>query len=115
MPQRVRLTAAKGVEGAVCVCPFYAAFRAVVTKDRWRPSVRNGIPIRGTFANRSVPAIASALTRVMIDPTVRQATRISSRTAVLEQHTVNWATVSSKAYVCPAPWRAQRLIRHSLG
>ena len=62
-----------------------------------------GIPIRGTFADRSVPAIASALTQVMIDPTVRQATRISSRTAVLEQHTVNQATVSSKAYVGPAP------------
>src|SRR5450759_2702263 len=61
------------------------------------------IPIRGTFADRSVPAIASALTQVMIDPTVRQATRISSRTAVLEQHTLNQATVSSKAYVGPAP------------
>ncbi len=35
---------------------------------------RKRIPIRGTFADRSVPAIASVLTRVMIDPTVRQAT-----------------------------------------
>jgi hypothetical protein len=39
----------------------------------------------------------------MIDPTVRHATRISSRTAVLEQRTVNHATVSSNAYVCPVP------------
>ncbi len=42
----------------------------------------------------------------MIDPTVRQAMRISSVTAVFEHCTASQATVSSKARVWPAPCRA---------
>ena len=48
----------------------------------------------------------SAQTRAMIAPTVRQAMRISSVTAVLEHWVTGQATVWSKANVCPAPWRA---------
>jgi hypothetical protein len=35
--------------------------------------------------------------------TVRQATRINSRTALLEAAHRQQTTVSSKAYACPAP------------
>ena len=45
----------------------------------------------------------SAQTRVMIAPTVRQAIRISSVTAVFEHCVASQATVSSKSRVCPAP------------
>ena len=31
---RVRLSAAKGVEGAVCVCPLYAAIRSCGSSSR---------------------------------------------------------------------------------
>ena len=48
----------------------------------------------------------SAQTREMIAPTVRQAIRINSQIAVFEHATASQATVSSKAKVCPAPWRA---------
>ncbi len=41
----------------------------------------------------------STRTRVMIEPTVRHAIRISSVTAVLEHCTANQATVSSKCRV----------------
>ena len=44
-------------------------------------------------------ASMSAETRVMIAPTVRHATRISSVTAVLEHCTASQATVSSKSRV----------------
>jgi len=44
----------------------------------------------------------SAHTRATIDPTVRQAIRINSHTAVFEHATASQATVSSKAKVCPA-------------
>jgi hypothetical protein len=45
-------------------------------------------------------------TLATIAPTVRQATRINSHTAVFEHATASQATVSSKAKVCPAWWRA---------
>ena len=48
----------------------------------------------------------SAQTRATIAPTVRQAIRINSHTAVFEHATASQATVSSKAKVCPAWWRA---------
>lgn len=41
----------------------------------------------------------------MIAPTVRQAIRINSVTALLEHWVANQATWASKAQVCPAPWR----------
>ena len=61
------------------------------------------MPMRRTFANRS-PASASrsAITLVTIAPTVRQAIRVNSLTAVFEHATASHATVSSKARVCPA-------------
>ena len=49
----------------------------------------------------------SAMTRSTIAPTVCQLTRHSSATSFLEAPTTNRATVSSKAWVCPAPCRAQ--------
>ena len=64
------------------------------------------MPIRRSPSNRSQPASTSAHTRAMIAPTVRQAIRISSLTAVFEHCVASQATVSSKARVCPAPWRA---------
>lgn len=54
------------------------------------------------FANRSMRFSVSAQTRATIAPTVRQAIRINSHTAVFEHATASQATVSSKAYVCPA-------------
>ncbi len=54
-------------------------------------------PDPAQFANRSVSASASATTRVMIDPTVRQAIRNRSRTADFEQCVTSHAAVSSKA------------------
>ena len=54
----------------------------------------------------TVPPV-SAQTRAMIDPTVRQAMRISAVAAVLEVWVASHATVSSKLRVCPASWRAQ--------
>jgi hypothetical protein len=47
-------------------------------------------------------ASTSAQTRVMIDPTVRQAIRISSVTVAFEDWVASHATVSSKAWVWPA-------------
>jgi hypothetical protein len=43
----------------------------------------------------------------MIEPTVRQAMRISSQTVDLAVWVTNQATWSSKNRVWPAPWRAQ--------
>jgi hypothetical protein len=60
------------------------------------------MPMRRKFANWSTVISASAQTRATIAPTVRQAMRINSHTAVFEQATDSQATVSSKAYVCPA-------------
>jgi hypothetical protein len=45
----------------------------------------------------------SAQTRVMIDPTVRQAIRISCVIAVFEHRVASHATCSSNSRVCPAP------------
>lgn len=61
------------------------------------------IPRWRNEASRSRPTWASATTRVMIAPTVRQAHRRSSVTALLLVCTVSQATVSCKARVCPAP------------
>jgi hypothetical protein len=58
-------------------------------------------PSKGSAAAR-----ASATTRATITPTVAQATRTTSTTAVFELCTASHATRSSKARVCPAPWRA---------
>ena len=58
-------------------------------------------------SRRSTLASMSADTRVMIAPTLRQAMRMSSVTAVLEVCTASQATLSSKSRVCPASWRAQ--------
>ena len=55
------------------------------------------MPIRRRSANRSTVLSASAHTRATIAPTVRQAIRISSHTAVFEHATASQATVSSKA------------------
>ena len=55
------------------------------------------MPIRRRLANRSTVFSASAQTRATIAPTVRQAIRINSHTAVFEQATASQATVSSKA------------------
>ena len=60
------------------------------------------MPIRRRFANRSTVLSTSAQTRATIAPTVRQAIRISSHTAVFEHATASHATVSSKPKVCPA-------------
>src|SRR5215218_2866581 len=65
------------------------------------------MPIRRSPAKRSRLASASATTRVMMRPTVAQATPSSSPTACLEVWTASQAAVSSKARVWPAPWRAQ--------
>ena len=65
------------------------------------------MPIRVTPASRSVAPPVSAQTRVMIDPTVRHATRISRVAAVFEVTVASHATVSSNARVWPASCRAQ--------
>src|SRR5450756_595632 len=59
-------------------------------------------PSKGSWAAR-----ASSTTRVMIDPTVRHATRSSSPTADFEVWVTSQAIWSSKSLVWPAPWRAQ--------
>lgn len=51
------------------------------------------MPMRRSPASRSTPAAVSAHTRATIAPTVRQAMRISSVTAVLEHTVANHATV----------------------
>ncbi len=65
------------------------------------------MPMRRTLAKRSTAAMASMLTRATMDPTLRQAMRMSWVTAVFEVLTASQATVSSKASVCPASCRAQ--------
>src|ERR1700741_3696047 len=62
------------------------------------------MPIRRRPANRSMLFSVSFHTLATIAPTVRQAIRINSHTAVFEHATASQATVSSKAKVCPA-WR----------
>ena len=57
----------------------------------------SSIPIRRRSANRSKVFSVSAHTRDTIAPTVRQAIRINSHTAVFEHATASQATVSSKA------------------
>ena len=64
------------------------------------------MPMRRSPANRSMRFSVSAQTRATIAPTVRQAIRINSHTAVFEHATASQATVSSNARVCPAWWRA---------
>ena len=59
------------------------------------------MPIRRRPPNRSMLHLVSAQTRATIAPTVRQATRINSHTAVFEHATASQATVSSKAKVVP--------------
>src|ERR671919_950772 len=63
--------------------------------------------MRRNPARRSTRASMSADTRATIEPTVRQAMRINSTTAVLEHWVASQATVSSKSRVWPTPWRAQ--------
>jgi len=64
------------------------------------------MPIRRSPANRSCTFSTSVHTRATIAPTVRQAIRINSHTAVFEHCTASHATVSSKPWVCPALCRA---------
>jgi len=64
------------------------------------------MPIRRRPPNRSMLFSVSFHTLATIAPTVRQAIRINSHTAVFEHATASQATVSSKAKVCPAWWRA---------
>ena len=61
------------------------------------------MPIRRSPAKRSRLASASATTRVMMRPTVAQATRSSSPTACLEVWTASQAAVSSNARVRVGP------------
>ena len=49
----------------------------------------------------------SATTRTMIAPTVRQETRMSRHTALLEHWLAHHAAWSSNSRVWRAPWRAQ--------
>src|SRR5438445_517206 len=58
--------------------------------------------MRRSPANRSCWRSVSAHTRATIAPTVRQAIRINSHTALFEHRTANQATVSSNARVCPS-------------
>jgi hypothetical protein len=51
------------------------------------------MPIRRSPANRSTPPAVSAQTRPTTAPTVRQALRINSVTALLEHTVANHATV----------------------
>src|SRR6478609_4283895 len=64
------------------------------------------MPIRRRPPNRSMLFWVSFHTLATIAPTVRQAIRINSHTAVFDHATASQATVSSKAKVCPAWWRA---------
>jgi hypothetical protein len=82
-------------------------------KPRWRSTGRwprlyeiSSMPMRRRLPNRSLPARASALTRLTMLPTVRHAIRSSAVTAVLSVRVASQAAVSSKARVWPAPWRA---------
>ena len=63
----------------------------------WRLYEISSMPIRRRPANRSILFSVSLQTRATIDPTVRQAIRINSHTAVFEQATASHATVSSNA------------------
>jgi hypothetical protein len=67
----------------------------------------SSMPIRRSWAKRSRLASASATTRVTIRPTVAQATPQQLTDRLLEVWTASQAAVSSNAWVCPAPWRAQ--------
>ncbi len=65
------------------------------TTVRYRCPLRieiSSTPIRFKPANRSRAWVASSVTRVQIQPTVRHATRINCATAVLEAWTVSHAT-----------------------
>ena len=64
------------------------------------------MPTRRRPSNGSAAARASSTTRPTMAPTVVQAMRHSSTTADFEVWTASQATVSSKARVWPAPWRA---------
>ena len=64
------------------------------------------MPMRRSPSRRSCAASMSIQTRLMIAPTVRQAIRINSVTALFDVWVANHATVSSKPIVCPAPCRA---------
>ena len=64
------------------------------------------MPIRRRPANRSTVFSVSAQTRATIAPTVRQAIRINSHTAVFEHATASHATVSSKRERVPGVVRA---------
>ena len=64
---------------------------------------------------RSVPAAASAATRVMMRPMVRHPVRISSQMVALQAAHASQAMVSSNARVCRAPCRAHaRRDRHAV-
>ena len=58
--------------------------------------------MRRSLAKRSTVLSVSSQTRATIAPTLRQAIRISSHTAVFEHATASQATVASKVRVCPA-------------
>jgi hypothetical protein len=74
--EEVRHTAAKGVEGAVCVCPLIAAFRAVSRRSapaarcpqRDRSPIRtsqdrfttNGITVRSVMTKELLDSVAMA-------------------------------------------------------
>jgi hypothetical protein len=64
------------------------------------------MPIRRSPANRSQASPASAVTRAMMTPAVRQEIRISAVIAVFEHAAASQATWSSKNRVCAAPCRA---------
>jgi hypothetical protein len=57
------------------------------------------MPMRASPSSRFPSLSTSAQTRVMIDPTVRQAMRINCVTAVFEHCLTNQATAWSKASV----------------
>jgi len=58
--------------------------------------------MRRSLAKRSTVLSVSSQTRATIAPTLRQAIRINSHTAVFEHATASQATVASKVRVCPA-------------
>ena len=64
------------------------------------------MPMRRSPSKGSWAARPSATTRAMIEPTVRQAMRISSETAVFGVWVTSQAAWSSNSRVWPAPWRA---------
>src|SRR5512147_2803305 len=63
--------------------------------------------MRRSSFSRSVCRPRSATNRSTMLPTVRQEVRISWAVAVLEHSAAIQAVCWSKAWVCPAPWRAQ--------